>query len=101
MTLRVIEEHETEYAKLKLVADMLTIYSPNKAKYIVGVTYFDFGQDWKWTTIIRKNFHECQILSPREWELIVASETIDDLFNVVYEITNDKYNMDYTEREVE
>ena len=44
MTLRVIEEHETEYAKLKLVADMLTIYSPNKAKYIVGVTYFDFGQ---------------------------------------------------------
>ena len=45
---KVFQEYELEYQKLKLVADMLTTFSPNGTVYIVDVTWLDFGQDWKW-----------------------------------------------------
>lgn len=91
---RVFQEYELEYQKLKLVADMLTTFSPNGTVYIVDVTYLDFGQDWKWTTIISDSKHSWQILNPREWEKIVESDSIDELFEIAKEVAERTYELD-------
>ena len=91
---RVFQEYELEYQKLKLVADMLTTFSPNGTVYIVEVTYLDFGQDWKWTTIISDSKHSWQILNPREWEKIVESDSIDELFEIAKEVAEKTYELD-------
>lgn len=94
MALRVFQEYELEYQKLKLVADMLTTFSPNGTVYIVEVTYFDFGQDWIWTTIISDSKDSWQILNPREWEKIVESDSIDELFEIAKEVAEKTYELD-------
>ena len=54
-------------------------------RYDVAIenTYFDFGQDWMWTTIIVKDEknqrRSWQALSPRDWELIVTCDSISKL----------------------
>lgn len=91
---RVFQDYELEYQKLKLVADMLTTFSPNGTVYIVEVTYLDFGQDWKWTTIISDSKDSWQILNPREWEKIVESDNIDELFEIAKEVAEKTYELD-------
>ena len=91
MTERVIRADEPEFQKLTAVAAVLEALSPNKAKYIVKDVYLDFGADWMWTTICRRGFRECQVLSPREWKAIMEIKTADDLAEIVKEIRNDKY----------
>ena len=91
---RVFQEYELEYQKLKLVADMLTTFSPNGTVYIVDVTYLDFGQDWKWTTIISDSKHSWQILNPIEWEKIVESDSIDELSEIAKEVAEKTYELD-------
>lgn len=80
-----------EYKKLEAVAKMLEVVSPHKAIYEVSDTYFDLGQDWVWTTIIRYGYRECQILSPKQWGNILMAETIADLTAAVEDIRNDEY----------
>ena len=91
MTERIIKTWERLYTKLEVVAKMLEALSPNNAIYIVEDVYLDFGQDWMWTTIVRHGFKECQILSPRDCEEIMACETATDFAIVVNNIRNDKY----------
>lgn len=50
--IKIYEKKTPEYDKLRRAAAILTGLSPNGYKYEVGETYFDFGQDWKWTTIL-------------------------------------------------
>lgn len=83
------------YKRFEAVASILTAYSPHKAIYKVEDTYFDYGQDWKWTTIIRYEYNECQILYPVDWERIVKADTMEELFKIVKDIINDKYSLDY------
>ena len=46
-----IFEHGSEAReKLNRAAHILTGLSPKGYRYYVGETYFDFGQNWKWTT---------------------------------------------------
>ena len=91
MVERVIKRDEREYSKLQIVADALTLYSKNKAQYIVEDVYLDLGQDWMWTTICRKGYSECQVLSPRDWKMIMSSESMSDLAMCIDEIRNNEY----------
>ena len=49
----VITRSEPEYKNLKMVAAMLEYESSNNSHYEVEDVYFDYGQDWMWTTITR------------------------------------------------
>ncbi len=91
MTERVISKNEREYKNLEFVAKALEISSHNNAQYVVKDVYLDFGQRWMWTTIVRRGFRECQVLSPREWENIMTADGISELMNIVEDIRNGKY----------
>ena len=77
-----------EYAKLEAVAKMLTAYG--KQKYWVGDTYFDYGQDWKWTTILcEKDDSEWgafQALYPVDQERILSAVDGPDLLSAVQKV---------------
>jgi hypothetical protein len=88
---RTFETGTTEYKRLEAVAKMLEALSAHNATYEVKEIYFDYGQRWMWTTICRKGYMECQVLNPKEWELIVSSTTTSALANACDEIRNSKY----------
>lgn len=91
---RTLQSNEQEYKNLKAVAAMLEALSAHSATYIVEDVYLDFGQKWMWTTIIRKGYSECQILSPRQWEMVTMATSSNELLACVEDIRNDKYFMD-------
>ena len=88
---RVIEKGTEEYKRLEAIAAMLEAVSPNEAKYVVEDVYFDYGQNWMWTTICRRGYSECQILDPVQWEYIILSKGLNTLLNAAEDIRNDKY----------
>lgn len=91
MTERILSKNEIEYHKLDVVATILENESKNHAKYIVQDVYLDFGANWMWTTICRKGYLDCQVLSPREWQKIILAESFTELVDIAHEIMNDKY----------
>lgn len=86
-----IRSTESGYDKLKAVASVLTAFSKNKATYVVRDVYYDLGLDWMWTTICREGYRDCQILSPRQWEEILLSNSPEELFECVKDIQEGKY----------
>ena len=88
---RTIAPNTSEFEKLEAAAAMLEAFSPNGAWYTVENVYFDYGQDWMWTTICRKRYRECQVLCPRDWEAIITAETPAEIAEAVETIRNDKY----------
>lgn len=91
MGYRTIKTHESMYKKLTVVAAMLTYDSAHDATYVVEDVYLDLGQDWMWTTICRRGYRECQVLSPRQWEDIDFAETLDELLRCVRNIQHGEY----------
>lgn len=74
--IRVYEETEIQYRKLNLFADMVTDYLKN-GYMSVRTTYFDYGQDWKYTALLTtKNNDTWQSLCPRDYELILYVDSI-------------------------
>ena len=96
---RVISPNTSEFEKLEAAAAMLEAYSPNNAVYCVEDVYFDFGQNWMWTTICRRGYNECQVLSPRDWELVITAETPAEIAEAVEVIRSDKYFGDIEKEE--
>lgn len=94
MSERVLTPDEKAYKNMQAVAKLLEAVSPNNARYVVTDVYFDFGQDWMWTTICRYDYRECQVLCPRDWEAIVKAESITDLASIAVVIRADKYFTD-------
>lgn len=94
MTERTIHVMEKAYTKLEVVAKALEFLSPNNAKYVVQDVYLDFGLDWMWTTIVRRGYRECQVLSPRDWQNIMKADSLEELFNCVDDIRNGTYFTD-------
>ena len=93
-----------EYNALKFAAAAMTLAS-SEVRYEVEDTYFDYGQGWKWTTVIaHKNRPEgyCtdswQALNPREQEAIVFAENPEEICKVISEWRNGKYNPDKSVR---
>ena len=92
-TIRIYTPDEDGYKKLAKVAKILTAGSPTGTVFTVGETYFDFGQNWKWTTILADSpkYGSYQALNPRQHEEIMISE---NLFDTVASITHDKFWLD-------
>lgn len=95
MNERILNPREKAYLNMTAVAAMLNALKPmdKNISYVVGDTYLDFGQDWKWTTIIRKGgeWGDVQILYPAEWQEIVMAETARDFADIVNGIRSEKY----------
>lgn len=88
---KTLKVYDREYQNLLAVAAMLQAVSEHKCRYIVEDVYFDLGQDWAWTTICREGYMDCQILSPRQWDMICSSNTLEDLYNAIKEVKNGSY----------
>lgn len=91
--IKIFENGTEERDKLRRAAHILTGLSPNGWRYGVEETYFDFGQDWKWTTIICNNggnFGGYQALSPAAQERVILS-TVAELPTVCAEILQGKF----------
>ena len=89
------KEDEKLYMRMEAIASILTIYSPHNANYIVENVYYDYGQNWMWTTIVRHGYNECQILYPRDWQNIIEADTEEKLHKVIKDLMNDDYELDY------
>lgn len=85
-----------EYTALEAAAKLLEVASPNGTRYTVEDTYFDYGQDWRWTTVIayRKDGTSWQALYPAEHELITDIGTVESIFQAVEQVRNGKFNPD-------
>lgn len=96
----IIEKHAEGtqfYRNLKLASAMMQYTDPD-SEYVVEDTYFDFGQDWMWTTIIKKNADNkwcngVQILCPRDEDRILLADTPEEIAEIVNDIMTK-----YTER---
>lgn len=68
-----------EYEQLRIAAEMLTNKSPENNVYCVGNTYFDFGQNWMWTTILCADGSGwgSQAITPEQQEEIILSKDLD------------------------
>ena len=82
---RTLNKNEKAYKNLVAVAKMLEACNPNEMTYKVEEVYFDFGQDWMWTTIIEYGGQSVftrigvQAINPREWREITLAETPAEL----------------------
>jgi hypothetical protein len=90
--IKIFEHDAPERDKLNRLAHILTGLSPRGYRYYVGETYFDFGQDWKWTTVLCDggNYGGYQALNPREQEDAILAD-ISELPRIAQEILTDKY----------
>lgn len=79
---RTFDQDSEEFKRLQEVAIALTKQSPNNHFYTVRDAYLDYGQDWKWTTIIDTAI-EVQILNPRDWLDIVNGTPTSDVVNTL------------------
>ena len=90
--IRIYTPDTDEYKRLATAATILSAVSPNRIKYTVGETYFDYGQDWMWTTIIANDpsstFGSYQALCPRDYENILLT---DDMLTTLSAIRADKW----------
>jgi len=84
-----------EYKNLEAAAALMTAFSPKGIIYRVQETYFDYGQDWMWTTIIayedspRWGRDSWQALNPREQEEICLTSNVKELAKVVEKVMED------------
>lgn len=82
-----------EYMRLEKACAILTQEAQKGTVYTVESTYFDFGLNWTWTTIIasrkgnRKDSY--QALYPNWYERIISGQ--EDVETVVHELMNWKY----------
>ena len=86
---RVLNKEEQAYKNLVAVCGMLNALCKTDTRYWVDITYLDYGQNWKWTTIINNN--GVQILCPRDWERIEIAETANELAKITEDIRAGKY----------
>ena len=96
--IRVLRPGEDAYENLEYACDIMFANSKNNFNYEVENTYFDFGQDWKWTTIIcydEGNNRSWQVLSPREWGEITEAQSLEEIDQyVLNKVMTDKYWLD-------
>lgn len=84
---RIYKSNEIEYKRLRIVSDRMNEIAEEKygnrytVFYRVSETYLDYGQNWKWSTIIKEkmNGDSCQILCPRDFKLIIHEDSISKL----------------------
>lgn len=93
MTESILYPNQKAYKNLEAVAGIMTAMSKHDAEYTLENVWFDFGSEWAWTTICRRGYRECQVLSPKQWKKIVSAKTAEELFDaVLYVMNDDCYN---------
>ncbi len=81
--IRVFPEDSLEFKRLKDFCIKLN-RSGLKHSYSVQNTYFDFGQDWKWTTIIASGKDGgYQALTPADQEKIITNTNINEVLEKI------------------
>jgi len=89
--IRTLTKEDDEYRKLLIVCTLLNSYTQADCVFYVEDTYFDYGQDWKWTTILCcpqnstdffHNYHKYQYLTPAVQQSIFLANTLDEIFNI-------------------
>lgn len=86
--IKVFRPESKEYKALCATAALMNFADEEKT-YVVRDVYFDYGQDWFWTTIIARKYDNksivssWQALNPREQEEIVFAEKPSDFANFV------------------
>lgn len=84
--IKVFEKGSDERRALEAAAALFTAFDGRP--HVVDETYFDYGQDWKWTTILYESgpvvgFGWVQALTPRDQEDIIAADGLIELATVV------------------
>ena len=86
--------NRTGFDNLMAVAKVLEATSKNGYLYTVEGCWEDYGAGMYWETIIQceaDGTHRCQILSPREHEMISMATNAKELFEAVERIKNGEY----------
>lgn len=104
--IRVFEKNSPEYKNLEKLGAKLHELSAHGTEYRVEETYFDFGQDWVWTTLIackpyadqrtgELKYSTWQALNPREQEECVLFGDDDAVIEeVARRVYSSPYNPD-------
>lgn len=89
-TINIFNPGSIEYSKLEAAANLLSVFTGKK--YYVDVTYFDHGQDWRWTTILKvdSSFGAIQVLTPKDQENILTADSATELGKAVDAVINKK-----------
>lgn len=81
-----------ERNNLEIAALFLTKFDTANRTYTVEDTYFDLGQNWKWTTLIAHTPETAgtkpctdsyQAVNPKEWSDIASACTSDNLMRAI------------------
>ena len=89
------KDDEKQYNNLKKVANVLTALSDEKL-YLVRDCYFDYDQNWMWTTILcydmedDMNINSYQYLNPKRWEDILNAKSDLELLDIAKLLIEDK-----------
>ena len=86
------EDYSDEYERLESAAVMLEELDDYKHEWVVGDTYFDFGQNWMWTTILYSSeWGFVQALYPADQEKILNAKSGLELADAVINIYKNMY----------
>ncbi len=80
--------------KLRKLAHFLTAMSPNDYEYYVDDIYFDYGQNWMYTTVVCRGdgrWGGWQALNPREQEAVFFAQSTSDLHKIAEEVLAGKF----------
>ena len=77
--IKVFEVDGKETKNLKFAAAYLTWKTG--VDHWVATTYFDYGQDWRWTTILYDGnpYGRVQAICPRQQEMIVHANSAEEI----------------------
>lgn len=93
--MKITTYHRTteENRKLQFVASYIALQTGVQIE--VENTYFDFGQDWAWTTLIayRSATDHYQMLSPRDYDRIGDAVSVEELMEIADDIIVDQHDL--------
>ena len=86
--IKVFSSGSPEYLRLEAAAGLLTAFT-GKSHY-VGETYFDYGQGWKWTTVLRESaeWGGVQVFMPKDQENVLNASNASELGKAVDKVIN-------------
>ena len=107
--IRVYEKTEVEFIRLKIFTEIvnnLLEKADNYTDYLtIKTTYFDCGQDWQYSAIIIHEYVEAfnkvekyQAFCPRDWELIINTDSISKLEEMAKYYVNLKESKEWNYR---
>lgn len=90
--IRIFSPETDQYKRLSMACGFLNQYSTCGVKYSIQVTHFDYGQNWKWTTVLalppkeKNRFSDSgyQLFTPAQQTELFEAETIEEFLNVLH-----------------